>query len=103
MTDWPSVTIAAAAAAIFNFSRGCCISRCVRSRSESALANYICAECAQGRTDADTAVFIGEAEKDAKLIMNNSDVKLKQRRPVQRKAYSGRRNTNGQLWGNAGY
>ena len=72
-------------------------------RSESALANYICAECAQGRTDADTAVFIGEAEKDAKLIMNNSDVKLKQRRPVQRKAYSGRRNTNGQLWGNAGY
>lgn len=57
-------------------------------RSESALANYIAAECASGRDDVDAAPFLAAAEKDAKILMNNSDVKLKQRRPVQRRAYA---------------
>lgn len=70
-------------------------------RSESAMANYIAAECAMGRDDVDAPSFLAAGEKDAKLIMNNSDVKLKQRRPVQRRAYSGR--ARGQLYGNQGY
>ena len=60
-------------------------------RSESALANYIAAECASGRDDVDAPTFLAAAEKDAKLLMNNSDVKLKQRRPLQRRAYAGSR------------
>ena len=60
-------------------------------RSESALANYIAAECALGRDDVDAPTFLAAAEKDAKLLMNNSDVKLKQRRPLQRRAYAGSR------------
>lgn len=71
-------------------------------RSESALANYIAAECASGRDDVDAPTFLSAAEKDAKLLMNNSDVKLKQRRPLQRRAYAHQRggqgfysNTNG--------
>lgn len=70
-------------------------------RSESAMANYIAAECANGRDDVDAQPFLDKAEKDAKLIMNNSDVKLKQRRPVQRRAYSGR--NGGRLYGTQGY
>lgn len=57
-------------------------------RSESALANYVAAECAAGRDDVDAGTFLAAAEKDAKLLMNNSDVKLKQRRPVQRRPYA---------------
>jgi hypothetical protein len=72
-------------------------------RSESAMANYIAAECALGRDDVDAQPFLDKAEKDAKLLMNNSDIKLKQRRPVQRKAYSGRGSRRGQLWGSQGY
>ena len=60
-------------------------------RSESAMANYIAAECAAGRDDVDAPTFLAAAEKDAKLLMNNSDVKLKQRRPLQRRAYAGHR------------
>jgi len=72
-------------------------------RSESALANYIAAECALGRTDADAATFLAAAEKDAKLLMNNSDVKLKQRRPVQRRAYAHSRGGQGFYGQNQGY
>ena len=72
-------------------------------RSESALANFICVECCSGRDDVDVSGFIGEAEKDSRLIMNNSDVKLKQRHPVQRRGYSGRNWNYGQSWGNQGY
>jgi hypothetical protein len=72
-------------------------------RSESAMANYIAAECALGRDDVDEQPFLDKAEKDAKLLINNSDIKLKQRRPVQRKAYSGRGSRRGQLRGSQGY
>ena len=72
-------------------------------RSESALANYIAAECAVGRDDADAPAFLSAAEKDAKLLMNNSDVKLKQRRPLQRRAYSGNRSGNGFYSTSQGY
>lgn len=72
-------------------------------RSESAMANYIAAECSNGRDDVDAQPFLDKAEKDAKLLMNNSDVKLKQRRPVQRRAYSGRNGGRGQLYGAQGY
>lgn len=72
-------------------------------RSESALANYIAAECASGRTDADAQSFLAAAEKDAKLLMNNSDVKLKQRRPVQRRAYAHSRGGQGFYGQNQGY
>ncbi len=72
-------------------------------RSESALANYICAECALGRDDADAGTFLAAAEKDAKLLMNNSDVKLKQRRPVQRRAYANARGGQGFYGQNQGY
>lgn len=65
-------------------------------RSQSALANYIAAECALGRDDVDAPTFLAAAQADAKLLMNNSDVKLKQRHPVQRRSYAGRRN---QLYG----
>lgn len=59
-------------------------------RSQSALANYIAAECAMGRDDVDVPAFTTAAETDAKILMNNSDVKLKQRRPVQRRPYARR-------------
>lgn len=72
-------------------------------RSESALANYIAAECASGRDDVDAAPFVAAAEKDAKLLMNNSDVKLKQRRPVQRRAYAHSRGGQGFAGQNQGY
>lgn len=71
-------------------------------RSESALANYIAAECASGRDDVDAPTFLAAAEKDAKLLMNNSDVKMKQRRPLQRRAYAGNHNGYYGL-GNQGY
>lgn len=61
-------------------------------RGQSALANYLCAEMASGRNDVDKGAFLSAAQVDANLIVNNSDVKLKQRRPVQRKPYAGRRN-----------
>ena len=70
-------------------------------RCQSAFANYVCVECAKGRDDVDVPQFLAEAEQDAKLLMNNSDVKLKQRHPVQRRAYAGR--GRGQLWGTQGY
>jgi hypothetical protein len=73
-------------------------------RSESCLANYIAAECASGRDDMDAAPFLAAAEKDAKLLMNNSDVKLKQRRPVQRRSYAGSRGGgSGYGYGSSGY
>jgi hypothetical protein len=72
-------------------------------RSESALANYIAAECAAGRSDMDADTFLAAAEKDAKLLMNNSDVKLKQRRPVQRRAYAHSRGGQGFYGQNQGY
>lgn len=55
-------------------------------RSQSAFANYLCAEMAGAREDLDVETFIAKAEKDVKLMMNN-DVRLKQRTPVQRQAY----------------
>ena len=58
-------------------------------RCQSAFANYLAAECAAGRDDVDAPAFITQAETDCKLLMNNSDVKLKQRRPVQRRPYRG--------------
>lgn len=58
-------------------------------RSQSAFANYLCAEVANGRDDVDAPTFIAAAEMDAKLMMNN-DVRLKQRTPVQRGSYSNR-------------
>jgi hypothetical protein len=72
-------------------------------RSESALANYICAECSVGRDDVDAPTFLAAAEKDAKLLMNNSDVKLKQRRPLQRRAYAHSRGGQGFAGQNQGY
>jgi|ERR1700722_1604024 len=72
-------------------------------RSESTLANYIAAECASGRDDMDAPTFLSAAEKDAKLLMNNSDVKLKQRRPVQRRAYGHSRGGQGFAGQNQGY
>jgi hypothetical protein len=72
-------------------------------RSESAMANYIAAECALGRDDLDAPTFLSAAEKDAKLLMNNSDVKLKQRRPVQRRAYAGNRGGYGFYSTSQGY
>jgi hypothetical protein len=72
-------------------------------RSESALANFIAAECASGRDDIDADPFIAKAEKDAKLLMNNSDVKLKQRRPLQRRAYAHSRGGQGFYGQNQGY
>jgi hypothetical protein len=71
-------------------------------RCQSAFANYLCAEVAVGRDDVDMQAFVTAAETDAKLIMNN-DVRLKQRTPVQRRAYSGRGHGRGQLWGTSGY
>lgn len=71
-------------------------------RGQSALANYLCAEMASGRNDVDKAAFVAAAQVDANLIVNNSDVKLKQRRPVQRKPYANRRNgyyAYAQPWG----
>lgn len=70
-------------------------------RCQSALANYLCAEMAAGRDDVDKQTFITNAQTDATLIVNNSDVKLKQRRPVQRKPYANRRNgyAYAQPWG----
>ena len=68
-------------------------------RCESAFANYIAAECASGRDDVDAAPLLAAAEKDAKILMNNSDVKLKQRRPVQRRAYAHSRGGQG-FYGN---
>jgi hypothetical protein len=70
-------------------------------RCQSSLANYIAAECAMGRDDVDVQSFVTTAEADAKLIVNN-EVKLKQRTPVQRQAYSGNRGRD-QLWGSRGY
>lgn len=72
-------------------------------RSESALANYIAAECALGRDDVDAGTFLSAAEKDAKLLMNNSDVKLKQRRPLQRRAYAHSRGGQGFYGQSQGY
>lgn len=70
-------------------------------RSQSALANYIAAECAKGRDDVDVPSLIAEAEADAKLIWN-TEVKLKQRTPVSRRPYSGR-GSSGRLNGYSGY
>jgi len=70
-------------------------------RSQSALANYLCAEVALGRDDVDMNAFVQAAQDDAKLMMNNSDVKLKQRHPVQRQAYAGRQRGLG--WGTLRY
>jgi hypothetical protein len=72
-------------------------------RCQSSFANFLAAECAMGRDDVDVSGLIDMAEKDAKLLMNNSDVKLKERRPIQRRAYSGRRGGSCQLWGTQGY
>ena len=69
-------------------------------RCQSSLANYLCAEMAQGRNDLDVQGFIAQAETDAKLVMNN-EIKLKQRTPIQRRSYSGR--NRGALYGNRGY
>lgn len=62
------------------------------ARVQSGFANYLCAEMAWGRDDIDYQKFIGDAQVDLQLLMNNSDVKLKQRRPVQRRPYA-RRNS----------
>ena len=70
-------------------------------RSQSAFANYLAAEVSAGRSDVDVAAFVAAAEMDSKLLMNNSDVKLKERRPVQRRPYAGRGRPA--LWGNQGY
>jgi hypothetical protein len=56
-------------------------------RAQSALANYIAAECAAPRDDMDAGKFVTDAESDARMIFN-TEVKLKQRTPVQRKAYA---------------
>ena len=72
-------------------------------RSESAMANYIAAECAVGRDDVDAPTLLAAAEKDAKLLMNNSDVKLKQRRPLQRRAYAHSRGGQGFYSTSQGY
>jgi hypothetical protein len=70
-------------------------------RCQSCFANYLAAECAAGRDDMDAPGLLVDAEKDAKLLMNN-DVKLKQRTPVQRRPYSGRGNRS-TYWGSQGY
>ena len=54
-----------------------------------------------GRDDVDMNAFVQAAQDDAKLMMNNSDVKLKQRHPVQRQAYAGRQRGLG--WGTLRY
>ena len=58
-------------------------------RCQSALANYLCAEMAEARQDLNGQAFVQAAEADVKLMQNN-DVKLKQRTPVQRRSYSSR-------------
>jgi len=70
-------------------------------RSQSALANYLCIEVVLGRDDIDVNSFMTAAESDARQIMNNSDVKLKQRTPVQRGSYSNRGRSR--IWGAGGY
>lgn len=66
-------------------------------RCQSSFANYLCAEVAMGRDDLDVQDFIAKAEKDAKLLFNNADAKLKQRTPVQRRSYRG--SNRGRNWG----
>lgn len=61
-------------------------------RCQSSFANFLAAECAMGRNDADVPRLVSDAQSDAKLIFN-TEVKLKQRTPVQRRAYSCRGNT----------
>lgn len=60
-------------------------------RCQSALAWYLLAEVANGRTDIgiDPQVFIGRAEADAKKIYNRESI-LKQRTNVRRAPRSGR-------------
>ena len=72
-------------------------------RSQSPLANYVCAEMALGRDDIDGQKFISEAQSDCQLLVNNSDVKLRQRRPVQRRSYGGRRGLGSAVRGYLGY
>lgn len=66
-------------------------------RSQSALANYICAEFAAPRGDMDAQTFVAAAEQDARLIYNNSDVPLRQRTNISRRSYAGGRRGFG--WG----
>jgi hypothetical protein len=71
-------------------------------RSQSALANYLCAEMAQGRTDVDGPAFEAAGKADAQILMNNSDVKLKQRHPVQRGSYNPRGRMRGSAYAYTG-
>jgi hypothetical protein len=72
-------------------------------RCQSAFTNFLCAEALIGRDeDGATSAAAGcvtEAKEDAKLVMNN-EVKLKQRTPVQRGAYSSRGRGRGSVYGN---
>lgn len=58
-------------------------------RAMDALADFICAEAAGPRGDVDAATFIASGEKKARLIFNQ-EVSQKQRRPVNRRPYTGR-------------
>lgn len=68
-------------------------------RSQSALANYIAAEYANPRGDMDAAGFMTQAEQDARLIFNNSEVPLRQRTNISRRSYAGNVRNGFYGWG----
>jgi len=59
-------------------------------RALNPLAWYFCAEAAEGRDDVDKDSFIAKAEKACRNLFNR-EVAMKQRRPVSRRSFSGRR------------
>jgi hypothetical protein len=59
-------------------------------RSLDALSYYFCAEAALGRDDVDAEPFNQKGDQAARMIFNR-EVTMKQRRPVSRRCFSGRR------------
>lgn len=66
-------------------------------RCQSAFANFLCAEMATGRDDVDVDKFAAAGMSDLDVIVN-TEVKLKSRNPVSRRAYG----HHGSWWSNSG-
>lgn len=70
-------------------------------RALNPLAWYFCAEAAEGRDDVDKDSFVAKAEKACRSLFNR-EVAMKQRRPVSRRCFSGRSDSN-YGYGNSGF